>query len=395
MKRIAFIEEAFMGSTLPLAKQFCKSGYNVDIYYIKSEINNPEGADCCFQASKYGITQVPNSALKQIRKYMESDRLNIFLVNLTRPYERIPLLCIIKKCILRWQIHKVVNIIDKHNYEIVNVIANYNMNRLAYFVRYINKRLILSLHEVCNHSLPSNNISFLLKETKKKNIDIIVFSHNNYKRLLQMNLFPSHLVHQIPFGLFESYAYLEPKAPIEPIPKKYILFYGHILPYKGLDLLKKAVDALGKQLGEFKIVIAGDGNDPTLKEIKQDDRFIVIQRYLSNKELVYLLKGTYVVVCPYKSMSQSGIPQTAFVFNIPIIASNLDGFREIINENNGMLFIQNDAISLKDALLCIIERPQLRELLSNNISNLNIFNPSFDWQNIKQTYEKLFLNLNV
>ena len=46
MKKIAFIEEGFLGSTLPLAREFCRRGYAVDLYFIRNEIHEPEGCEC-------------------------------------------------------------------------------------------------------------------------------------------------------------------------------------------------------------------------------------------------------------------------------------------------------------------------------------------------------------
>ena len=80
MKRIAFIEDAFTGSTLPLAKQFCKDGYIVDIYYLRNSIKEPEGTNCEYNASKDRITAIPDEQLYEIRKYIGSNNINIYFV---------------------------------------------------------------------------------------------------------------------------------------------------------------------------------------------------------------------------------------------------------------------------------------------------------------------------
>lgn len=386
MKRIAFIEEAFMGSTLPLAKQFCKDGYAVDIYYLRNFIKEPEGTCCDFAAEDERITRVPDVNLKEIRKYVGCDNINIYLVRLMRPFESVPVARTIARYIMNRHLQQMTAVVDSKGYEFVNVIANYNVNRFTNIIYYLKSKTILSLHEVWDHSSPSPKPSRLLKAAIKKGIDIIVYSKNTYNDIKNIQGIDIKKVKVIPFGLFESYSSLEEEPTPEMLPKKFILFYGYIVPYKGLDILKKAIDIIGDNLHDYKVVIAGDGNDPILKEIGNDSRFLCIKRFIKNRELGYIIRRAYAVVCPYKTMSQSGIPQTTFVFNTPIIASNLNGFKEIIDESNGILFKANDAKALADAISKLIEDKSLRTQLANNIKDFACNHPVLDWNNIRKAY---------
>ena len=242
-----------------------------------------------------------------------------------------------------------------------------------------------------NHYQPSKKPSRLLRAAIKKGIDIVVFSQNSYNDILKIEGIDREKVSVIPFGLFESYGSLKPAAPKESLPPKYFLFYGYIVPYKGLSLIKEAVDILGERLKDYKIVLAGDGNDPVLHQVSNDNRYITIPRYISNSELAYLISNAYAVLCPYKTVSQSGIPQTAFVFNTPIIASDLKGFKEIIDKDNGLFFKCNDAKGLAEAMQKLINDSMLRNRLSDNIKAFDVQHPSFDWNNIYSLYKNHFL----
>lgn len=149
---------------------------------------------------------------------------------------------------------------------------------------------------------------------------------------------------------------------------------------------------MGEALDGYKIVIAGKGNDPVLEEIKNDDRFVLIPRFIPNRELVTMIKHAYVVVCPYLTMSQSGIPQTAFPFGTPIIASELDGFCEMITKEVGMLFPTGDSQSLAQCISDLIQHPNKREQMHRNIASFSQRYPKYDWGNICDKYLKIIVN---
>ncbi|MBQ2950073.1 MAG: glycosyltransferase family 4 protein [Prevotella sp.] len=380
-----------MGSTLPLAKQFCKNGYGVDIYYLRDFIKEPEGTYCEYTASKDRITSIPDDRLCEIREYVGGNNINIYLVRLMRPFESVPVIRNIAGYIMNRHLKQMTEFIDSKDYEFVNVISNYNTDRFTKIIPYLKSKTVLSLHEVWNHYQPSTKPSRLLRAAIKKGIDIVVFSQNSYNDILKIEGIDREKVSVIPFGLFESYGSLKPAAPKESLPPKYFLFYGYIVPYKGLSLIKEAVDILGERLKDYKIVLAGDGNDPVLHQVSDDNRYITIPRYISNSELAYLISNAYAVLCPYKTVSQSGIPQTAFVFNTPIIASDLKGFKEIIDKDNGLFFKCNDAKGLAEAMLKLINDSMLRNRLSDNIKAFDVQHPSFDWNNIYSLYKNHFL----
>ena len=390
MKRIAFIEEGFLGSTLPLAKQLCKDGFAIDIYYL-DKIQEPESTDCCFSTDGIGITKVPEQKMKVIRSYADCENLNLFLVKTMRPYKTVPVIRNIAEYIIKRQIRNIARQIDKQGYLLVNIVANYDMDRYIYFLQYLNSKVVLSLHEVLNHFNPSLKPSKLVKAAIQKEIEIIVFSKNSYNNIININGIIKDKIKIVPFGLFEAYSSIPQTPPMESLPAKYFLFYGYMLPYKGLSLIKEAVDILEDKMQDYKIVLAGRGNDPILSQVITNKRFVVLPRFIPNRELAYIITNAYAVLCPYKTMSQSGIPQTTFVFNTPIIASDLEGFKEIIDNKNGILFKVNDAQALAEAMLRLIEEEELRDLLSNNIRNFNVNYPLFDWGKIKDLYKLLFL----
>ena len=143
----------------------------------------------------------------------------------------------------------------------------------------------------------------------------------------------------IPFGLFEGYKSFNNDTDLELPFTNYFLFMGYIHPYKGVDLLISAAQSLQNEQADIPFVIAG--KDATEIEIRYNlpPNIHFINKFLTEGELITLIKKSYAIVLPYTSASQSGIPNTCFCFNKPVIASDLDGIKDIIHHNtNGLLF---------------------------------------------------------
>jgi glycosyltransferase involved in cell wall biosynthesis len=391
-RKIAFITEGFMGSALPLMRQLCLRGYDVDLYYYKREIHEPEACELDFVSPHYGINTVPAEAYKGIRAYISNEKLRIYTFSQMKPFASVPVLKSILVRILKHQARKAAEHISNQGYDAINMICNYDMAHMEDMLHFLRGNIIVSMHEVWNHSEPSPIPSPLLREAIDKKCKISVFSENSLKDISRIHGIDMNLVDMNPFGLFESFTSLSESELPEELPDKYILFFGYIKPYKGLGILHDAINILGESLGDYKIVIAGKGYDPVVGEIGKDDRYLLIHRFIHSLELVRLIRHAYVIVCPYLTMSQSGIPQTTFPFGTPIIASELDGFSEIITPDVGMLFPLGDAQALANCISDMIRHPDKRKEMHRNIGSFCQRHPRYDWKNICDKFLKIIAN---
>lgn len=133
----------------------------------------------------------------------------------------------------------------------------------------------------------------------------------------------------------------------------YILFFGNIHLYKGVDLLYRCY-LEHSELHKHKLVLAGNGiyyfPRPTSKE-----GVIVINRFVDDKELADLFQKAAVVVYPYISATQSGVISIASFFKKPIVLSDVDYFKEVAENQPGVTFFKKGdtnhmARAIKDAL---------------------------------------------
>lgn len=247
-------------------------------------------------------------------------------------------------------------------------------------------KLIHLIHEIGIHSEKNVNSTPYIDQLIKDRSKLILPSQNLFYRLTQINNHEKLKTRVIPFGLFETYRLINENIDISEklknIKSKIFLFYGIIKPYKGLDILLNATQILDENKFNYHVIIAGNGDECLLNTAKIKSNFTVINRYLKNDEIVSLNKYSSCIVCPYKSVSQSGIVMTSFLFEKPIIATNIGEFSNVINNNNnGILIEPNSVKSLAEAMMKIIGDDEYYSTLVNNIKKFGI-DDKYSWNNI-------------
>ena len=140
----------------------------------------------------------------------------------------------------------------------------------------------------------------------------------------------------------------------------YVLLFGKIKPYKGLDILIKAARIVRKKLGnKFSVVIAGKGNlsyfDTLLST--EDLEYIYIQnRFIPEIEIPRLFKEAKFLVLPYTDASQSGVVSLAYTFSKPVIVSNVGSIPEYVDHGvTGFTFETGDIDQLAKYMTKLVE----------------------------------------
>ncbi len=374
MKRIAVIAFNHTESTLPLTKYLLKVGNNVD-YFLFSRIIMKSAAAFNFGGLivRPGVKKLTSRRIKDLYNYMEEKDVSINIIGLL-PFR----FGKINKRIVR----KLGLKINDSNYDIVNIIGQHDM-LIDLHSSIHNKKKIHTLHEVIDHYTGINKYNRLLTYLFENEIKIIVHSQTTYNQLIKYTQSKKDLVRIIPFGLFETYLLYDKAIKLKWNNKNTILFFGTLKPYKGLPLLIKAVDFIKKKSNiNFNVVIAGDGDLPCKSKLIHDSTYIIINRYLTNEEIVALNKAAKFIVCPYISASQSGIIMTTFLFGKPIIASDVGALGEIIvNEYNGFLVPPNSSEILADYIIKLMNDNNLYLTLCENVKKF-ANSDRFNWKNI-------------
>ncbi|MGL6022950.1 MAG: glycosyltransferase [Chitinophagaceae bacterium] len=117
--------------------------------------------------------------------------------------------------------------------------------------------------------------------------------------------------------------------------KKYVLFFGFVRDYKGLDWLLQAWYKVEKK-SDKKLIIAGEYYSNKEKYLSIIQKYnlqgsiVLIDKFINNEDVKYYFSIADVVVQPYKHATQSGVTQIAYHFEKPMIVTNVGGLSEIV-----------------------------------------------------------------
>lgn len=164
--------------------------------------------------------------------------------------------------------------------------------------------------------------------------------------------------------------------------KKYILFFGFIREYKGLDLLLKAMTTLRQTQPDLELIVAGEfyGNETKYRDIVQNLGIESVCHFYNNfipdDEIKNFFSVADALILPYKSATQSGVTQIAYHFECPMIATKVGGLSEYIEDYNQGLLCEISPESIAQSI-DLFYTQELENNIKNNIKNTKKI---YSWQ---------------
>lgn len=170
----------------------------------------------------------------------------------------------------------------------------------------------------------------------------------------------------IPHPIYDNYGEQSPRAVALahlglPQATGYLLFFGFIRDYKGLDLLLEAMaDERVRRLG-LKLIVAGEyyGNrekyESQIKGLGIESQLVMRTDYIPNEEVRHYFGAADLVVQPYRSATQSGISQMAYHFEKPMVVTDVGGLAEIVPNGKAGYVVSVDAKAIADAIVDFFE----------------------------------------
>ena len=172
---------------------------------------------------------------------------------------------------------------------------------------------------------------------------------------------------------------------------RYILFFGFIRDYKGLDLLIEAISDHRLVKLNVKTIIAGEFySDPEpyhkrIRELKIQDKLILKTEFISDNDVNKFFCAADIVAQPYKHATQSGVTQIGYHFNKPMLVTKVGGLPEIIPHNVAGYVVEPDKKPIADALIDFFTNDK-KATFENNIL---IEKKKFLWSNMTKTIRDL------
>lgn len=236
----------------------------------------------------------------------------------------------------------------------------------------------------------------------------ILFFHgeSNRQRFLELFKAPAENLHLIEHGnegLFlsarskttspqqmrERYG-IEVNAPV-------ILFFGNLTPSKGLPDLLKAFSSVHKKGGSARLVVVGkpskfidmDSLKKLVRELDIAQATIFDAQYLPMEDVGPLMEMATVVVYPYLNSTQSGALQVAYTFGKPVVATNIGGLPEAVEDGqSGFIVPPSAPDELASAIMKLIGNPNLAQEMGSYAKHLS--ETRFSWDMIAKNIAAIY-----
>lgn len=292
--------------------------------------------------------------------------------------------------------HKINQYLKKINPDVI-IIDNYMLTYFFSTLRYRNKMLFI-IHDPFLHSGENfitdrflRNLQFnliknkiLLNENQKQDF----IKHYNYN---PNNIYTSFL------SVYDYLRYCKTDDNSPSSSSKFnILFFGRISPYKGIRFLLDAfVKIISSHSGiDMTLTIAGSGNfDFDIEAYKQYHQIHIRNEYIYPENLAELISKSSVIVCPYTDATQSGVIMSAYAFKKPVIATNVGGLPEMVEDRKtGMIIEPKSSDAIYNALLELYDNKNLLEEMSLNIGKI-YFEGEKSWDSSAKKFIEAFTKI--
>ena len=179
------------------------------------------------------------------------------------------------------------------------------------------------------------------------------------------------------------------KLGIEPA-KRYLLYFGLIRQYKGLDILLEAWKRVA--LPDVRLIVAGEFYDDrgNYEKLLADlgDRVVLHDHFVADDDVRYYFSAADALVLPYRTATQSGVTQIAYNFSLPMVVTRVGGLPEIVKDNVVGIVCEPTVESVAASL----EQLYLNDNISRFESNFEEERKRFSWgamcDALLQSYKK-------
>lgn len=173
---------------------------------------------------------------------------------------------------------------------------------------------------------------------------------------------------------------------------RYLLFFGFIRDYKGLDWLLEAFGSEKLRRFPVKLIIAGEfytSSEKYLKIIREknlSDHVILRTDFIPDHDVANYFGAADMIVQPYKSATQSGVTQIAFHYNKPMLVTDVGGLGEIIPHGKVGYVVNPGPEAITEAIFDFYDNDR------NDFFTANVIREKekFSWGTMAETLEIVF-----
>ncbi len=180
------------------------------------------------------------------------------------------------------------------------------------------------------------------------------------------------------------------------VNERYLLFFGFVRKYKGLDLLLKAMsDDRIKEL-KIKLIVAGEFYDDKKEYIELIEELDITQNIILHSDFIPAEKVKWyfcasdMITQTYRTATQSGVTQIAYHFERPMLVTNVGGLAEIVPDNQVGYVTSQDPEDIANAIFDFYFNNKEEQFSANTINEKE----RFSWSSFIDGIEDLMIDKN-
>jgi len=176
---------------------------------------------------------------------------------------------------------------------------------------------------------------------------------------------------------------------------RYMLFFGFVRDYKGLDLLLQAFADNRFRGKNIKLIVAGEFYNNSEQYFALEDQLALkgevlwFNDFIPDAEVKNYFSLADIIVQPYKSATQSGVTQIAYHFEKPMLVTNVGGLAEIVPDGKVGYIVEPNDKAIANALLDFFDNNKLESFQENIL----IEKEKYSWKRMTDTISGLIKNL--
>lgn len=172
---------------------------------------------------------------------------------------------------------------------------------------------------------------------------------------------------------------------------RYILFFGFVRDYKGLDLLLEAFANENFRNQKIKLIVAGEyyNNEQKymdlIQKLKLEEHIILKNEFIANEDVKNYFCAADIIAQPYKNATQSGVTQIGYHFEKPMLVTNVGGLGELIPHNKVGYVVEPNKDAISESLLAFFNENRREEM----VENVKKEKEKFSWGKMIDTINEL------
>jgi glycosyltransferase involved in cell wall biosynthesis len=174
------------------------------------------------------------------------------------------------------------------------------------------------------------------------------------------------------------------------------LFFGRLLPYKGVADLIQAQARLDERGGGHGVTLAGPGDLARVWDGPLPPGLTIRNRLIQDQEALDLFRHCGLLALPYRDASQSALVAAAYFFRKPVVVTRVGALPELVEEGRtGWVVPPGDADALANCLADALSNPERLARMGTNGQSWYDVQRKAEWETLLAMYESQTNSLQV